>query len=78
MTLLYIRMGRSVSFGDRRWRIWVPIIGLTSTALVGIQLTGASIPGLFDDYSLTTAVLSTAALLAIRRNLAALDEPTDT
>jgi len=89
LMLLHIRMGRSVSFGAKQWMIWAPtlLLGLTSTALAGI-LAGAGVPGLFDGlvaYSLTTAALSTAAfggliytLVAIRYNLAALNEPAGT
>ena len=70
-------MGRFVSFGDRVEDLGAYLLGLTSTALAGI-LADASVPGLFHGYSLTTAALNTAALVAIRRNLAALDEPADT
>ncbi|KAI5999860.1 hypothetical protein F5J12DRAFT_270440 [Pisolithus orientalis] len=88
LTLLHIRMGRSVSFGARQWMIWAPtlLLGVTSTALAAV-LSGAGVPSLFIGlvaYSGTTAVLSTAAfgglvytLVAIRRNLAALHEPAD-
>ncbi|KAL4076429.1 hypothetical protein V8B97DRAFT_1921875 [Scleroderma yunnanense] len=89
LTLLHIRMGRSVSFGAKQWMIWAPtlLLVLTSTALAGV-LAGAGVPSLFVGlvaYSATTAALSTAAfgglvytLVAIRRNLAALNEPADT
>ena len=82
-------MGRSVSFGVKQWMIWAPtlLLGSTSTVLAGV-LAGAGAPSLFDGlvaYSLTTAALSTAAfgglvytLVAIRRNLAALNEPAGT
>ncbi|KAG6331516.1 hypothetical protein ID866_7573 [Astraeus odoratus] len=89
LTLLHIRMGHTVSFGGKQWMIWAPtlLLGLTSTALAGV-LSGAGVPSLFVGlvaYSTTTAILSTAAfgglvytLMAIRRNLAVLNEPTDT
>ncbi|KAF9226909.1 hypothetical protein BS17DRAFT_776320 [Gyrodon lividus] len=88
LTLAHIRMGRSVSFGARHWMIWAPtlLLGVTSTALSSV-LAGAGVPSLFAGliaYSATTAVLSSAAfgglvytLIVIRRNLAALNEPTD-
>ncbi|KAI6032195.1 hypothetical protein BKA83DRAFT_4210637 [Pisolithus microcarpus] len=88
LTLLHIRMGRSVSFGAKQWMIWAPtvLLGVTSTALSAV-LSGAGIPSLFIGlvaYSSTTALLSTAAfgglvytLVSIRRNLTALHEPTD-
>ncbi|KAI6120815.1 hypothetical protein EDD17DRAFT_873973 [Pisolithus thermaeus] len=88
LTLLHIRMGRSVSFGAKQWMIWAPtlLLGITSTALAAV-LSGAGIPSLFIGlvaYSSTTAVLSTAAfgglvytLVSIRRNLTALHEPAD-
>ncbi|KAI6046837.1 hypothetical protein EDC04DRAFT_2627739 [Pisolithus marmoratus] len=77
LTLLHIRMGRSVSFGAKHWMIWAPTL----------LLSGAGVPSLFIGlaaYSSATAVLSTVAfgglvytLVVIRRNLAAVHEPTD-
>lgn len=87
-TLIHIRMGRSVSFGRKHWKIWAPtlLLGLTSTTLAAV-LAGAGVPSLFAGvaaYLATTAVLSTAAfgglvytLVVIKRNLAASNEPTD-
>ncbi|KIJ69756.1 hypothetical protein HYDPIDRAFT_78117 [Hydnomerulius pinastri MD-312] len=88
LTLVHIRMGRSVSFGVKHWMIWAPtlLLGVTSTALSSV-LAGAGVPSLFAGlvaYSATTAVLSSAAfgglvytLVVIKRNLAALNEPAD-
>ncbi|KAF9232790.1 hypothetical protein BU15DRAFT_54645 [Melanogaster broomeanus] len=89
LTVAHIRMGNSVSFGTKHWMIWAPtlLLGVTSTALSSV-LAGAGVPSLFVGliaYSATTTLLSSAAfgglvytLLVIRRNLAALNEPTDT
>ncbi|KAG0702444.1 hypothetical protein DFH29DRAFT_921588 [Suillus ampliporus] len=88
LTLIHIRMGRSVSFGSRHWMLWAPtlLLGLTSTALSGV-IAGSGVPSFFVGimtYSSTIAVLSSAAfgslvytLVVIRRNLAALNEPAD-
>ncbi|KAG2135727.1 uncharacterized protein EDB93DRAFT_821872 [Suillus bovinus] len=88
LTLIHIRMGRSVSFGSRHWMLWAPILllGLTSTVLSGV-FAGGSIPSFFVGllaYSTTIAVLSSASfgslvytLVVIRRNLAALNDPAD-
>ena len=88
LTLTHIRMGRSVSFGRKHWMIWAPtlLLGLASTTLAAV-LAGAGVPSFFAGvvvYSATTAILSTAAfgglvytLVVIKRNLAALNEPTD-
>ncbi|KAI6159299.1 hypothetical protein EDD17DRAFT_1511430 [Pisolithus thermaeus] len=48
LTLLHIRMGRSVSFGAKQWMIWAPtlLLSITSTVLAAV-LSGASIPSLF-------------------------------
>ena len=82
-------MGRSVSFGRKHWMIWAPtlLLGLTSTTLAAL-FAGAGVSSFFAGivaYSATTAILSTAAfgglvytLVVIKRNLAALNEPTDT
>lgn len=88
LTLIYIRMGRSVSFGRKHWMIWSPtlLLCLTSTTLAAV-LASAGVPSFFAGviaYLAATAVLSTAAfcglvytLVVIKRNLAALNEPTD-
>ncbi|KAH7922976.1 hypothetical protein BV22DRAFT_1197017 [Leucogyrophana mollusca] len=88
LTLIHIRMGRSVSFGAKHWILWAPtlLLGVTSTALSGV-LAGAEVPSFFVGliaYSTSVALLSSAAfggliftLMVIRRNLAALNEPAD-
>ncbi|KAG2105097.1 uncharacterized protein F5147DRAFT_754033 [Suillus discolor] len=88
LTLINIRMGRSVSFGSRHWMLWAPtlLLGLASTILSGFFAAGG-IPSLFVGllaYSTTVAVLSSASfgslvytLVVIRRNLAALNDPAD-
>ncbi|KAG1806304.1 uncharacterized protein HD556DRAFT_1468247 [Suillus plorans] len=88
LTLIHIRMGRSVSFGSRHWMLWAPtlLLGLASTILSGFFAAGG-IPSLFVGllaYSTTVAVLSSASfgslvytLVVIRRNLAALNDPAD-
>ncbi|KAG1735416.1 hypothetical protein EDB19DRAFT_1724333 [Suillus lakei] len=65
LTLIHIRMGRSVSFGSKHWMLWAPtlLLGLTSTALSG-TIAGGGLPSLFVGllaYSTTVAVLSSAA-----------------
>lgn len=88
ITLLHVRMGRSVSFGAKHWMLWAPtlLLAVTSTALAGI-LSGAGLNTLFIGlmaYSSTVAVLSSLAfgclvgtLLIIKRNLTALNEDAD-
>ena len=88
LTLLHVRMGRSVSFGGKHWMLWVPtlILVATSTALAGV-LAATNVHTLFVGmvaYSSVVAVLSTIAfgcligtLVIIKRNLAALDEIRD-
>jgi hypothetical protein len=88
LTLLHVRMGRSVSFGKKHWVLWLPTILLaaTSTALACV-LTGAGVRSFFIGlvaYSSTIAILSTAAfgcllgtLIIIRRNLTVLNDPQD-
>ena len=88
LTLIHIRMGRSVSFGRKHWMIWAPVslLSFTSTTLAAV-LAGAGVPSFFSGlvvYLAITAVLSTAAfgglvytLVVIKRNLATLNEPTD-
>ncbi|KAG1768084.1 hypothetical protein EV702DRAFT_1144968 [Suillus placidus] len=88
LTLIHIRMGRSVSFGYRHWMLWVPtlLLGLTSTVLSGI-VAGEGVPSFFVGllaYSIIVAVLSSASfgslvytLVVIRRNLAALNDTAD-
>ncbi|EGO02088.1 hypothetical protein SERLA73DRAFT_71232 [Serpula lacrymans var. lacrymans S7.3] len=88
LTLLHIRMGRSVSFGAKHWILWAPtlLLAVTSTVMAGI-LADTGVTGLFVGlvaYSTTVALLSTVAfggliftLIIIKRNLAALNDPAD-
>ena len=88
LTLLHVRMGRSVSFGGKHWMLWAPtlILVATSTALAGV-LAATSVHTFFIGlvaYSSTISVLSTLAfsclvgtLVIIKRNLAALDDIRD-
>ena len=88
LTFIHIRMGRSISFGKNHWMIWVPtlLLGSTSTTLAAAFAT-AGTPSFFAGiivYSAAAAVLSTAAfgglvytMVVIKRNLTALNEPTD-
>ncbi|RDX53848.1 hypothetical protein OH76DRAFT_1431845 [Lentinus brumalis] len=85
LTLLHVRMGRSVAFGSKHWMLWAPtlILVATSTALAGV-LAATNINTLFVGmaaYSSAVALLSTAVfsclvgtLVIIKRNLAAFDE----
>ncbi|KAJ3834973.1 hypothetical protein F5878DRAFT_727846 [Lentinula raphanica] len=80
LTLLHIRLGRSVSFGQKHWMLWGPssVLILTSTAVAGI-LSAAGLNSLFIGlaaYSSILAILSSIAfiglavtLFVIRRNL---------
>ncbi|THH19910.1 hypothetical protein EW146_g1341 [Bondarzewia mesenterica] len=88
MTLLHVRMGRSVSFGANQWVLWAPValLAITSTTLAGV-LAGAGVNTFFVGYlaySTLIVVLSTAAfvslvvtLVIIKRNLNALNEASD-
>ncbi|KAJ7724872.1 hypothetical protein B0H16DRAFT_1384673 [Mycena metata] len=88
LTLLHVRMGRSVSFGAKHWMLWTPtiLLVLTSTG-IAVVLSGAQIPSLFIglvSYTSTIAVLSSVAfcclvgtLLAIKRNLAVLNDESE-
>ncbi|KAF5387916.1 hypothetical protein D9615_000648 [Tricholomella constricta] len=85
ITLLHVRMGRSVSFGARHWMLWAPtlLLAVTSTAVAGV-IAGTGVQSLFIgliSYTTTIAVLSSVAfacligtLVMIKRNLAALNE----
>ncbi|KAA1473418.1 hypothetical protein DENSPDRAFT_859887 [Dentipellis sp. KUC8613] len=85
LTLLHVRMGRSVSFGAKHWILWAPmlLVVVTSTALAGV-LSGAGLSSFFVGYvaySTVVAVLSTvcfgcliASLVIIKRNLTAINE----
>lgn len=88
VTLMNVRMGRPASFGRRQWMLWAPtlLLAVTSTVLAGV-ISGAGIKSLFPalvGYSSTIAVLNTVAfgcligtLIAIKRNLAALNDDTE-
>ena len=88
LTLLHVRMGRSVSFGGKHWMLWAPTLVLvaTSTAIAGV-LAATSVHTFFIGlvaYSSTVAVFSSLAfgclvgtLIIIKRNLAALDDIRD-
>ncbi|KIY73925.1 hypothetical protein CYLTODRAFT_341250 [Cylindrobasidium torrendii FP15055 ss-10] len=83
LTLLHVRMGRSVSFGTKHWMIWAPttVLAVTSTTIAGV-LAGVGVHSFFAGilaYTTATALLSTAAfsglfitLFVIKRNLASL------
>ncbi|TFY62286.1 hypothetical protein EVG20_g6758 [Dentipellis fragilis] len=85
LTLLHVRMGRSVSFGAKHWILWAPmlVVVVTSTALAGV-LAGAGLSSFFIGYvaySTVVAVLSTVffgclitSLVIIKRNLTAINE----
>ncbi|KAK0207001.1 hypothetical protein DFS33DRAFT_1472195 [Desarmillaria ectypa] len=85
ITLLHVRLGRSVSFGSKHWMLWAPtaLFLITSTAVSGIvSSTGVTtfFTGLIA-YASVVAILSTAAfgclvgtLLIIKRNLAAMND----
>ncbi|KAG6854359.1 hypothetical protein C0991_007864 [Blastosporella zonata] len=88
ITLLHVRMGRSVSFGAKHWMLWAPtvVLAVTSTAIAGV-MSGAGLDTLFlglISYSSTVAILSSVAftclivtLVIIKRNLASLNEEFD-
>ncbi|CAL1700479.1 unnamed protein product [Somion occarium] len=89
LTLLHVRLGRPVSFGEKHWMLWGPtaVLAITSTALAGV-FAGTNVASFFiglTAYSTTLAVMSTVAfgcligtLIIIKRNLAALNEMRDT
>ncbi|KZP04567.1 hypothetical protein FIBSPDRAFT_843788 [Athelia psychrophila] len=88
VTLLHVRMGRSVTLGALHWVIWAPTLLLvaTSTAVAGV-LAGTDVSTFFIGlvgYSTGVAIFTTAAfawlvvtLVTIKRNLAALNGPAD-
>ncbi|KAF9266312.1 hypothetical protein L218DRAFT_985929 [Marasmius fiardii PR-910] len=90
ITLLHVRLGRSVTFGTKHWMVWglALVFVVTSTTLAGV-LSAANMTSLFAgllSYSTFMAVCSSIAfgcligtLLNIKRNLATLnDEEHDT
>ncbi|KIK67707.1 hypothetical protein GYMLUDRAFT_68728 [Collybiopsis luxurians FD-317 M1] len=88
LTLLHVRLGRSVSFGKKHWMLWGPalILILTSTAVAG-TLSAAGLNSLFIGlvaYSSTIALISTASFLGlvatlviIQKNLASIAQNDD-
>ncbi|KAJ6451481.1 hypothetical protein C8R47DRAFT_1329698 [Mycena vitilis] len=85
LTLLQVRMGRSVSFGAKHWMLWAPTLLLVATSTgIAVVLAGARVPSLFIGllaWSSVLAVLSSVTLcclvgtlLAIKRNLAVVQD----
>ncbi|KAF8214004.1 hypothetical protein K438DRAFT_1956105 [Mycena galopus ATCC 62051] len=88
LTLLHVRLGRSVSFGTKQWMLWAPTLVLVASSTgIAVVLAGAEVPSLFIglvSYTTTIAVLSSVAfcclvgtLLAIKRNLAAVEDESE-
>ncbi|KAJ7129288.1 hypothetical protein C8R44DRAFT_776391 [Mycena epipterygia] len=88
LTLLHVRMGRSVSFGTKHWMLWTPTILLMATSTgIAVVLSGAQVPSLFVglvSYTSTIAVLTSVAfccligtLIAIKRNLAVIQDESE-
>ncbi|KAJ6475651.1 hypothetical protein DFH09DRAFT_445956 [Mycena vulgaris] len=88
LTLLHVRMGRSVSFGTKHWMLWTPTFLLVTTSTgIAVVLSGARVPSLFIgliSYAGTMAVLTSIAfccligtLLAIKRNLAVIQDESE-
>lgn len=88
ITLLHVRMGRSVSFGKKHWMLWSPtfVLVVASTAIAGV-VSGAGVGTLFVGivaYSSTISVVTTVAfgclmgtLFIIKRNLSVINEESD-
>ncbi|GLB34088.1 hypothetical protein LshimejAT787_0109720 [Lyophyllum shimeji] len=88
ITLLHVRMARSVSFGTKHWMLWAPtlLLAVTSTTIAGV-IAGTGVQTLFIgiiSFTSTVAVLSSVGfaclirtLVMIKRNLAALNEERD-
>ena len=82
VTLINVRMGRPASFGRSQWMLWAPtlLLAITSTALAGVisLVGGKSLSTGLIAYHSTMVVFNTgcliATLIAIKRNLAALNE----
>ncbi|KAJ7246534.1 hypothetical protein B0H12DRAFT_756810 [Mycena haematopus] len=88
LTLLHVRMGLSVSFGKKHWMLWAPTLVLVASSTgIAVALAGAGVPSLFIglvSYTTTIAVMSSIAfcclvgtLLAIKRNLAAIEDESE-
>ncbi|KAJ7098784.1 hypothetical protein B0H15DRAFT_590840 [Mycena belliarum] len=88
ITLLHVRMGRSISFGSKHWMLWTPTLLLVATSTgIAVVLSGAHVPSLFIglvSYATTIAVMSSIAfcclvgtLLAIKRNLAVIQDESE-
>ncbi|KAJ6515445.1 hypothetical protein C8R45DRAFT_209332 [Mycena sanguinolenta] len=88
LALLHVRMGRSVSYGKKHWMLWAPTLVLVASSTgIAVVLSGAEVPSLFIgliSYTTTIAVMSSIAfcclvgtLLAIKRNLAAVEEESE-
>lgn len=88
LTLLHVRQGQSVTFGTKHWMLWSPmaVLVVTSTVIATI-MAGTGVTSFFIGlaaYSTTIAVVSSVCfmcligtLLAIKRNLAVLNEAAD-
>ncbi|TFY64480.1 hypothetical protein EVJ58_g2587 [Rhodofomes roseus] len=88
LTLVHVRMGRSVALGKSHWMVWAPTVLLvvTGTAISAV-LAATNVPSFFIGlfaYSTTISVASTVAFgclmgtfVMIRRNLAALNDIRD-
>ncbi|KAL0580731.1 hypothetical protein V5O48_001289 [Marasmius crinis-equi] len=88
ITLLHVRLGRSVTFGSKHWMLWglTFVLVATSTALAGV-LTAADMTSLFVgvlSYSTFIGVCTSVVfaclvgtLINIKRNLTALNEEDD-
>ncbi|KAG5220295.1 hypothetical protein IMY05_C4627000300 [Salix suchowensis] len=76
LTLLHVRMGRSVSFGAKHWILWSPtvLLILTSTALVGV-LAGAGMDTLFLGLLAYSMFMTRGRLLAREKRSHALRSP---
>ncbi|KAJ7639318.1 hypothetical protein FB45DRAFT_828169 [Roridomyces roridus] len=85
LTLLHVRLGRSVTFGVKQWMLWAPTLMLVATSTgIAVVMPGASVPSLFigiASYTTTIGVLTSIAfccligtLFAIKRNLAVVEE----
>ncbi|KZT71488.1 hypothetical protein DAEQUDRAFT_687383 [Daedalea quercina L-15889] len=88
LTLVHVRMGRSVAFGRAHWMIWAPtaLLVITGTAISAV-LAATNVPSFFVGlfaYSTTISVASTVAFgcimgtfVIIKRNLVALNDIRD-